>query len=380
VSNLLEAARALGPGRELDAALASLEHAGDLARICTYVYPCAALGGMPSDLPPGPAASTWGNFLGNAGLHDPDYLTECFGWWHQTFSVRKPSLVICDYAPVAQWTARCMGIPVVSVGIALSQPPPGLPEFPLLLPDHDGWRHDEAALTAHVNTATGQLGFPRLQRLAQLHEADHQFLMSFPVLDPYRDSDEGRVHHSPVGELDAATMAATGGDEIFAYLSTTETKNNGLMGALETLGLPVRAYMPGADRATLARLQQAGVHLLDAPATPDEIKRRSRLMLHAGQHGTLSLGMALGLPQFAVPQQLEQLFNARQAAAVGGTSMPVRTGVDADAFRSAIFEAYFSEDQARAAKAQQQAVRPIIDASGREALSRVLEGLIASRR
>jgi UDP:flavonoid glycosyltransferase YjiC (YdhE family) len=308
-------------------------------------------------------------------LVDSDYLTACFGWWHQTFSVRQPSLVVCDYAPVAQWTARCMGIPVVSVGIALSQPPPSLTEFPLLLPDHDGWRYSEAALVASVNTATRPLGFRPLERLAQLHEADHQFLMSFPVLDPYEDSDAGRSHYSPVEGIGDAMMPDAGGDEVFIYFSTTETLNSGLMSAIETLDMPVTAYMPVVDRQALDRMHKAGVRMLDTPATAKDIKRRSRLMLHAGQHGILSLGMALGLPQFAVPQQLEQLFNSRQAAASGGTVMPVRTGIGADEFRAAIREAYFSSGLAEAALRQQAAVQPFVKAGVHEALARIVAGL-----
>ncbi|MFN7175237.1 MAG: hypothetical protein ACK4MT_11180, partial [Thermaurantiacus tibetensis] len=47
------------------------------------------------------------------------------------------------------------------------------------------------------------------------------------------------------------------------------------------------------------------------------IAARSRLIIHAAPHGTVSLAALAGLPQFAVPQHLEQIYNARQAAAQG---------------------------------------------------------------
>ncbi len=48
-----------------------------------------------------------------------------------------------------------------------------------------------------------------------------------------------------------------------------------------------------------------------------EIAARSRLVLNAGQHGILCLGLFAGLPQVCLPQHLEQDFHARRAAAEG---------------------------------------------------------------
>jgi UDP:flavonoid glycosyltransferase YjiC (YdhE family) len=41
------------------------------------------------------------------------------------------------------------------------------------------------------------------------------------------------------------------------------------------------------------------------------------VLLHAGQHGMLSVGLLAGLPQVALPQNLEQLFHAQRAEAAG---------------------------------------------------------------
>lgn len=355
VSALKQIALALGTGVPMEAALRSMDHAADFAGLCAHAYPCAALGYRAGQVMPAKATSSWGQYLGDVGFADVTLLTRCFAWWHRVFEVRKPALVVCDYAPVAQWAARSMGIPVVTVGTAFGQPPASLQTFPLLLPEHDGQPHDEGELVANVNAATQPLGFAPLTRLAELYAVDRQLLMSFPMLDPYGDA-PGRTHFSPVPTLDAGCRSAGRGDDVFVYFSTSETRNGPLVDAIATLGLPVTAYMPGGDPDAIARLAAAGVKLRDAPATPAEIKAGSRLMLHAGQHGILSLGLALGLPQFAVPQQLEQLFHARKAASGGSLAMPVRTGVDADAFRSAIRDAYHGAAMADAARQVQERI------------------------
>jgi UDP:flavonoid glycosyltransferase YjiC (YdhE family) len=54
-----------------------------------------------------------------------------------------------------------------------------------------------------------------------------------------------------------------------------------------------------------------------APVPLPLIARRSRLALHAGNHGIALFCAAAGLPQVMIPQQLEQEFNARRIAEAG---------------------------------------------------------------
>jgi hypothetical protein len=104
-------AASLGPTFEIDAALGSVAHANELSGLCKYIYPSAALNLRHEAYKRDKASGSWGQYLGDCGFDSIPILTECFAWWYETLKVRKPSLLVSDYAPIAQWVARCMGIP-----------------------------------------------------------------------------------------------------------------------------------------------------------------------------------------------------------------------------------------------------------------------------
>ena len=372
IAALRQVAAALGPFYTKDAAIASLNYAGELAPMCAYVYPCAALGTLPNVPLRDVAGASWGQYLGDAGFSNTDYLEHCIKWWHDTFTARKPALVVSDYSPIAQWVALSMGIPVVSVGMAFGQPPAHLATFPQLLKDHAGWHHDEGQLVENVNKATKAFGFKKLERLPQLYDVDRQVLMSFPALDPY--AGEGREHYvSPVPNLLSTCFEMASGDEILVYFSTTEINNLPLMAALASLDLPVRAYIPNLKDDQREQLQNAGIELLSNAASLSDVNQRTRLMLNSCQHGTVSLGMALGLPQFVVPQQLEQVFNARQVAKLGCLKMPLHPDVSVDEFRENIRAAYFDDKIAAAAQNLQNEIQPTLPLNSTVQLRKSLE-------
>ena len=66
-------------------------------------------------------------------------------------------------------------------------------------------------------------------------------------------------------------------------------------------------------------LTRRGVHVERSPVPVDLIARRSRLMVNAAQHGTLCLGLAAGLPQVSVPQDLEKQYHAEAAELLGAS-------------------------------------------------------------
>ncbi|MDO8884152.1 hypothetical protein [Pseudotabrizicola sp.] len=93
--------------------------------------------------------------------------------------------------------------------------------------------------------------------------------------------------------------------------------------------LPRRGYLPGAPTDVMEKLAASGMILETGPVPVTEIARRSRLVLNAGQHGILSLGLYAGLPQVCLPQHQEQLWHAR-AAEKKGVARVVRHVVDDD--------------------------------------------------
>jgi UDP:flavonoid glycosyltransferase YjiC (YdhE family) len=86
---------------------------------------------------------------------------------------------------------------------------------------------------------------------------------------------------------------------------------------LRQLKVPARLYVANADAAMLARFRATGAIVEERPVAPSDIARRSRVLVHAGNHGTMCLGIRAGIPQVSVPQQLEQMFNARRLERAG---------------------------------------------------------------
>jgi UDP:flavonoid glycosyltransferase YjiC (YdhE family) len=81
--------------------------------------------------------------------------------------------------------------------------------------------------------------------------------------------------------------------------------------------MPRRTYCPAADPTVLERLRNSGVIVEMAPVPVEHITQRSAMILHASQHGILSLAAFAGLPQVGIPQHLEQVFHGRRAGQQG---------------------------------------------------------------
>jgi hypothetical protein len=319
VLTLKAVAEALGAPEQIDAFLCRMDHADLLQGVCGSVFPGVTLGSYMEERkahgsPPG---ATWGEFLGDIGFRDTAFLSERIAWWQNIFRTRRIGLVIGDYAPCALLAARALGLPTVGIGIGYGLPPATFETFPVMLPDIATCIYDEADTVARINAAIVPLGGQALTHLSDLYRYDDQLVMSPPVLDPYaqwrrKDDVLPTISGRPT------SLAKADGKEIFVYFSTTEWESPDWPDAFAAVDLPLRIYSPTMPSEVADRLARcAHVTLLDKPAVADEIVSRSRLILHAGQHNTMCLALAAGLPQVAIPQQLEQQFNARQGEEMG---------------------------------------------------------------
>ncbi len=313
-------AEALGPAHLYDAALCRMDHAAELAPLCQSVYPSAALYFNPRARRArgSPHTASWADFLGDLCFGYPDRLKIQFDWWVKVLRTRHIDLVIADFAPVALLAARARGIPSVCVGTGYSAPPPGMEHFPILLPYHSILVHDETDLLANVNSVLAGAGTPPLSRFSDIYDAALSMPRTIAQLDPYA----GRRRQSLLPPLnEALPRHHAPGEEIFVYFSTAETAYAPLVDAICGLGLPVRAYMPGVDPAIAAHIATSGALVETRPVPVEQIAARSRIFLNAGQHGSLCMGLGLGLPQLAFPQHLEQEYHARRAADLGALDM-----------------------------------------------------------
>lgn len=332
-------AEALGAAAICDAALCRMEHGAELAPHCDGVFAGARLwtNRARRQAAGNPHTATWGDFLGDLNFWDADFLFTQITWWLQTIKARRSRLIIADFAPCAQLAARLAGIPSIAVGTGYSVPPAGIDCFPVLLPEYAQAVFAEEELLAAVNTALFRLGGQPLERLSDIYAGGAAMPRTIEGLDPYRG-----LRTAPLlPPLNETLPRPDGsGDEVFIYFSTSETENRALVDALTGLGLPLRAFLPGADSETKRRFAQAGMSIENQPLSFEQINRRSRLLLSSGQHGTLCMGLGMGLGQVAFPQHLEHLFHARRAADLAPVRIVGPTVRDADEIGAIIKDAY----------------------------------------
>lgn len=322
VSTLRAVSMALPAGVGQVAALGRLIYESELQPVCERVIPAPLLK-RPRDqrAPLGPVGSaTWGDVLGGAGLRDHRKLRRNLAFWRQLIVEEDISLLVADLAPLALCAARGLreegwSIGIVNIGIGYTVAPGHLPAFPPPLPDYTQTFFPEDATLAAINEVGAEFSLPPLRSLPELCAADIALATSFRFLDPCRESRPPEDRIAPL--VKASTQLAGSGSEVFVYFSTAELRDMALVEALERLPLPRRGFIPSALPEVRARLMASGMEVIESPASADEIASRSRLVIHAAPHGTLSMAALAGVPQFAVPQHLEQIYNARQAEALG---------------------------------------------------------------
>jgi UDP:flavonoid glycosyltransferase YjiC (YdhE family) len=350
-------AEALGPSHHYEAALVRMDHAGELSGLCSDIYPSAGLyrHAGPRKAMGSPGAATWADFLGDLGFAFPERLQLQFDWWVEVLRTRRIDLVIADFAPISMLAARALGIPSVCVGTGYSTPPPGMASFPILLPEYTTLVHDEADLLANTNAVLSRLAGQPLEAFSEVYRATVSLPRTIPLLDPYNGLRSAR----PLPPLNnALSVGADGGDEIFVYFSTAETAHEPVVEALCGINLPMRAYLPGAEAALLARLAQSGVAVETAPLSVEQIASRSRLTLNAGQHGSLCVALALGIPQLSFPQHLEHLYHARRARDLGVAEIVPHRSWGAEQIIAATRAIYADDERAARARALATTLAP----------------------
>ncbi|MGL4242265.1 MAG: nucleotide disphospho-sugar-binding domain-containing protein, partial [Beijerinckiaceae bacterium] len=170
------------------------------------------------------------------------------------------------------------------------------------------------------------------------------------------------------------------GDEIFVYLSNSNGDPDYLFDSLGEFGAPVRVFAPWLVPEKAAMLERTGARIESKLLAPEDIARRTRLMMHYGQPGTTALGMALGIPQVAMPQHIEQMVHAERAARKGSVRVVRREGLDRSRFIHEIRAAYADDALLAAARRIAPEVRAELDCDGpemiREAMRPLLVGVI----
>jgi UDP:flavonoid glycosyltransferase YjiC (YdhE family) len=374
LAKLKAVAQALEDRFEFDAALCIMKHADELRPHCTAVFQGAFLPYDRTDrIALGNAvASTWGEYLGDLGFRNQEFLSRQIAWWQEIMRARQISLVVTEFAPCALLAARGLGIPSVAIGIGYTIPAPGLTEFPVFIPQFSQRIYSEAEMVECVNRAATPLGVPPIRYLPEIYTCHAQLIRTIPLLDPYfKDRRDPLI--PPAVEL--GTDDTSNREEVFVYFSSTEGSNPAVVEALTLLDLPTRVFAPGLDAEALGKLAASGAIVEQSPVSPHDISRRSKIIVNSAQHGTLCLGLAAGIPSVALPQQLEQRYNALAAARRGVVRPVAKSEQTAERLRAIILECYHDRAMHEAAEALAKELIPFFYKSPRVMIRRRIGAL-----
>jgi hypothetical protein len=309
------------------------------------------------------AAESFADVLYEAGFYSADVLRPLVAAWDGMLELMRPDLIVADHAP-SLLVAALGRIPVVQIGLGFTQPPADLDPMPSLRPPYEGSTNEPTAL-ATLREVAQDRGLEAPTSLGSLYKSAASFVTTFPEFDPYRPLRKG----APWGALEPlpAPMAAPKSKSYFAYLSADIAASGQVLRELSESGIPGQAYLRGAHPSLKKALREAGVDLLDAPASMEDVLAEHAIIVHHGGVGTSQQAASAGRPQVLLPWHLEQGCNAGVLEGCGLGRRLKGAGEAADVVRELL------DDDESAKKALSFA--RLVEARGTvPALSQVAEG------
>jgi hypothetical protein len=289
------AARLSAQGMRCIAAVKNVDRAAALAKDGVAVLQAPAWKRAKSSV-------TLGDWLGDAGLGDPQALRRLLEAWLRIIDEIKPDLVVCDYAPAASLVARGR-IPLALIGNGFTLPPAEMPAFPLL--HHicpSVWQ--ERFLLDTANSVLADLHLQPLQRLPQLFSGDVIWVQTLPLLDPYA---RWRARAAQGPAIDRLPKPCHGdGSEILIYLSSWSGGRQPFLADLRRFATQIRLFAPSLPAAERESYADWGVRLEDKPFNVAEDFASARLVIHLGSGGTAIACVMAGVPQLACAIDVEK--------------------------------------------------------------------------
>ncbi len=252
------------------------------------------------------------DILARLGMDMPGCLTAMIGAWDGIMAGFKPDVVIADFAPALLIAAQGRVASIAS-GPGFQVPPDDMNPVICLGGETPGY--DEATLLDLIDADLRDAGREPLSKLADLFRCNRRTIASFYELDPYRRPDSPDFIAPAIGSW--AGPSDQQGDEVFVYANGPLQRYDGFWQGLIATGLPVRAHVPLRDQPLRDRIAGFGVMVERHPVPWPLIVSRSRIAVNHGAHGIMSGLMLAGIPQLALPLDLEKRLHGEALARAG---------------------------------------------------------------
>lgn len=254
--------------------------------------------------------ASFSHILAGAGFADSGILFGLVRAWQSLFLLFQPDVLLAQYAPTAQLSARLSGVPCLVLNTGFESPPVTEP-FPCFRPwlnlTRDSLLETEQVLLNNCNKICKRLSAPVYSNLQQALKGDISLLAAFPEFDHYQGRTGGRF----IGPLfitgDGVDIPwpEGGNSRVFVYLRP----GAGTLSVLEKLlchGASVIAFLPGSDEAVKSSLSHERLRISSDKVKLSPLLPDMKLSVTLANHGTLSALFLAGVPMLMIPTTIEQ--------------------------------------------------------------------------
>ncbi len=275
-----------------------------------------------------PVAVNYSELLFGFGFLNEQSLMGLVRGWHGLFEHIDPDLLLIDHAPTALLAARAWSGKRALFGTGFYSPPRRhpLPSFrPWLKIQPERLAESDRRVLEVVNRVVNRLGGEPLVGMADLFQADEDFLCTFRELDHYPGRESVR-YWGPICTTDEGTppeWPAGRGAKILAYLLPTYRDFETALRSLAEL--PQRTLVVHTPRQNQDGIRQRG-RSSNIAFSPGLVKMARAVeecdlvMCHAG-HGTVALALLTGRPLLLLPIDVEQVLTSRNVVTYGAGKM-----------------------------------------------------------
>ncbi len=286
------------------------------------------------------------DILAGAGFGEVEALAGLVSNWHDLFNLFQPTVIVAQYAPVAQFATRLfftsegdveksknefregiypplrrVGLPCLQINTGFESPPEVSP-FPCFRPylklTREHLLAKELTILNNINVISARRGVEPYGSLQEVLKSDMDLLATLPELDHYQGRRSGRF----IGPMSLADNGAIvhwpkeAGPRVFVYLRSL----SGLTAILETLtsvGGSVIAVIPDINDRLFVKFKSTRLHITKswvklAGILPD----MDLAVTHAG-HGMTSTALLAGVPMLVIPTTIEQWLVTRNIERLG---------------------------------------------------------------
>lgn len=266
---------------------------------------------------------SFADILVGAGFGSCQVLEPMLCRWREIFINRQIDVLVAQYAPVAQFTARWLTVPCLALHTGFESPPAVSP-FPCFRPGQRVTRERllkrEAKIVREINKISciqSQATFS-YRSLQEIITSDLSLLATLPELDHYPRRQNGR-YIGPLAMLDygvSLSWEKKSTLRIFLYLRPFPGIES-LLHVLSQSGADVIACIPGVGRETIALYRNSTVRIFPEIVRLSSLLPDMTMAITHGGHGTASSALLAGVPMLLLPTTIEQWLMSRSIERLG---------------------------------------------------------------